>query len=103
MVDVRHSSSLGGVLYGVACLLFGANEEDNSATTSDLLDEGLSLGKQHLSAQEIDDVDAFALTKDVATHLRIPTPRLVSEVDSSFEQFPQSDRVCGGGHTYSLS
>ena len=62
----------------------------------------LSLGKQNLGAEQVDDIDAFALAEDVTTHLWIPTARLVPEVNSSLQQFPQSDRVCGGGHTYSL-
>ncbi len=35
---------------------------------------------------EIDDVDPVALSKDVGAHLRIPAPRLVTEMDAGFEQ-----------------
>ena len=102
MVDVRHSSAFGSVLDRVASLLLSADEENDSSAASDLLDEGLGLSQQNLGAEQVSDVDAFALAEDVTTHLWIPTARLVPEVDSSLQQFPQSDRVCGGGHTYSL-
>ena len=51
----------------------------------DLVNIQASLRHHLIEAQgplEIDDVDATALAEDVALHLRIPPPGLVSEVDA---------------------
>ena len=40
---------------------------------------------------QVDEVDPVALTEDEALHLRVPSPRLVAEVDSGLQQLPHGD------------
>src|SRR5262249_56333082 len=40
---------------------------------------------------QIDDVDAVALAEDEATHLRVPTARLVAEMDAGLQQLLHGD------------
>jgi hypothetical protein len=44
---------------------------------------GLDAG-QRLS--KVDEIDPVALTQNEALHLRVPSPRLVAEVDSGFQK-----------------
>src|SRR5205807_10484284 len=47
--------------------------------------------EQFLGLEEIDDVDAVALTEDEAAHLWIPAARLVAEVNAGLQQLLDSD------------
>src|SRR4029077_13841840 len=40
---------------------------------------------------QIDDVDAVALGEDVALHLRVPAPGLVTEVDAALQELLHAD------------
>ena len=51
----------------------------------------LRLLEQLLGLQQVDDVDAVALTEDEAAHLGVPAARLVAEVHSGLQQLLDSD------------
>src|SRR4051794_40430900 len=86
MVDVRHAGALGHFLDAVARLLLGAHEEHRAAAPRQVVGELLRLLEQLLSLEQVDDVDAVALTEDEAPHLRVPAPRLVAEVHAGLQQ-----------------
>src|SRR3954451_1907736 len=97
MVDVRHAARLGDALDVVAGLLLGPDEQDGPAAGGEVVDELLGLAQQALGLQEVDDVDPAALAPDEAAHLRVPTARLVTEVDSGLQQLPDADVSGHGG------
>ena len=91
VVDVRHAGGGGDLLDAVARLLLGADEQHRAAAVGDLGREALRLLEQGLRLEQVDDVDAAALAVDEAAHLRVPTSRLVAEVDSGFQQLLEAD------------
>src|SRR5262249_1701502 len=91
VVDVGHAGALGDLLDGVARLLLRAHEEDGAAAARELGREVLRLREQPLRLQQIDDVDARALAVDEPPHLRVPTARLMAEMDSGLQQLLDAD------------
>ena len=98
MVDVGHAGGLGRLLDRVARLLLGADEQHGAAPVGDVAGECLGLVEQRLRLQQVDDVDAAALTEDETAHLRVPAARLVAEVDAGLQQLLDPDL----GHRCSL-
>ena len=91
MVDVRHVRRFGGVLDRVAGLLLGAHEQNGAAAARDLGRELACIVQKLLGLEEIDDVDAVALTEDEAAHLGVPTSRLVAEMNAGLQQLLDTD------------
>jgi hypothetical protein len=91
VVHVGHAGVLRDVLDGVARLLLGAHEQHGAAAVGDLGAELLRLLEQRLRLEQVDDVDAPALTEDEAAHLGVPAARLVPEVHSGLQQLPDAD------------
>ena len=91
VVDVRHAGRGGDLLHAVAGLLLGADEQHGAAAVGDLGREALGLLEQGLRLEQVDDVDAAALAVDETAHLRVPTSRLVAEVDSGLQQLLETD------------
>ena len=50
-----------------------------------LLDELVRVVDLRERLLDVDDVDAVALSEDETTHLRVPTPGLVTEMDSGLQ------------------
>src|ERR1019366_3104337 len=71
---------------GVAGLLLGAHEQHRSAAVGNGPGELLGLGEQALSLEQVDDVDAAALTEYEAAHLGVPAARLMAEVNAGLQQ-----------------
>ncbi len=90
VVDIRHVGGLGDFLDRVACLLLGSDEQDCAAAKRHLAGELLRLRQQRLRLEQIDDVDAAALTVDEAAHLGVPAARLVAEMDAGLQQLRDS-------------
>ena len=90
MVHVGHAGVLGDLLDGVARLLLGAHEQHRAAAVGDLGAEALRVLQQRLGLEQVDDVDAAALTEDETAHLRVPAARLVAEVDAGLQQLPDA-------------
>src|SRR5207248_1984821 len=74
----------------VARLLLGAHEEHRAATMGERARELLRLFEQRRGLEEVDDVNAGALSEDEAAHLRIPATRLMAEVDTGLPQLCDS-------------
>ena len=70
----------------ILCLLLGADKKDRAAVSDDLVDRLVCLVNFTYGLLEIDDVDTVALGIDVGSHLRIPSPGLMAEVNTSFEK-----------------
>jgi hypothetical protein len=98
LVDVEHPAALGLLFDRLLGLPLGADEQNRPAVGHRVADECVGVGEPLDRFLQIDDVDAVALPEDVLLHLRIPAPRLVSEMDPRFQQFLHAD----GGHTRSL-
>src|SRR5207244_2835709 len=58
-----------------------------AAAARDFLEKFRSPPKLQDGLVQIDDVNLIALFEDERLHLRIPTLRLVSKMDASFQQF----------------
>ena len=87
MVDVGHAHALCFFLDRLLGLLLGAHEQDGAAVCDGLLDEFVCLIDVGQRLLQVDDVDAVAVGEDEATHLRVPTTRLVAEVHTCVEEF----------------
>src|SRR6185369_13135192 len=85
-VDVRHAARLRLTLDGLLRLLLGADEQHAPAPGDVLPDEPVRSVDAVEGLVQIDDVDPVALTEDETTHLRVPAPGLVPEMDASFQQ-----------------
>ncbi len=86
VVDERHAGGFGDVLDRVARLLLGADEQHGPAAVGERAGELLRLVQRRGGLEQIDDVDAAALTMDEAAHLGVPAARLVAEVDAGLQQ-----------------
>ena len=86
LAHVRHLAALRPRLDGAARLLLGADEQHGAAAGGELAGEAAGFLQQLLGLDEVDDVDPVQLAEYVSAHVRVPAPRLVSEVDPSLEQ-----------------
>src|SRR5205814_631785 len=83
-------------------LLLRADVEDGAAVGDGLLDElerAIDVVQRLL---EVDDVDAVTLGEDVALHLRVPAPGLVTEVDAALQQLLHADDLSHGARSLSF-
>ena len=94
VVDVGHAGRLGDLAHGVARLLLRADEQHGAAAVGDGARELARLVEQALGLQQVDDVDAVALSMQKAAHLGVPSARLVAKMDSGLQQLLDS----GLGH-----
>jgi hypothetical protein len=78
-------------LTGVAGLLLGADEQHGAAAAGDGRGELPRVAQQALRLEEVDDVDAVALTEDEPAHLRVPAARLMTEMDTRLQQLTDAD------------
>ena len=86
LVDIGHASTLGLGLDGLLRLLLGADEKNGTTLGSDVAQRGIGAVAVDDGLLEIENVDAIALTKDVGTHLGVPTTRLVTVVAPGIKQ-----------------
>src|SRR5262245_62168750 len=103
MVDVRHVDALGLVLDGVLRLLLRADEQDGATALRDVAEELPRLVEALSGLREVDDVDAAAFGEDEAAHLRVPTPRLMAEVDPGLQQIAHGDGASASGNCHECS
>jgi hypothetical protein len=93
LVHVEHAAALRFFGDRVLRLALGADEEHGAARGGDVGDEVGGLAIEPGGAAEVQDVNPVPLAEDVGLHLRVPTLRLVSEVDASLQQVFHGDRV----------
>ena len=86
VVDERHPGGFGDILDRVARLLLGADEQHRPAAVGERAGELLRLVERRGGLEQIDDVDAAALTMDETAHLGVPAAGLVAEVDAGLQQ-----------------
>ena len=91
VVDVRLAAALGLVLDRLLGLLLGADEQDRPAVLDGAADEPVGGVDPLEGLLQIDDVDAVALAEDESAHLRVPTARLVAEMDAGLQQLLHGD------------
>jgi hypothetical protein len=99
LVDEGHPHAGRLVVDRFLGLLLRADEEDGPAVGDRLLHE--VVGAVHVGQRllQVDDVDAVALGEDEATHLGVPAPGLVAEVDTGVQQLSHGDDGHGGRAT----
>jgi hypothetical protein len=85
MVDVRHAGALRLLGDDLACLALGAHEQDGAAVLRELTHVLHRVVVHRQRLLEVDDVDLVALAEDVVGHLRIPVPRLVTEMNAGLQ------------------
>ena len=86
LVDVRHPAGLGVLGDRALGLLLRADEEDGAAVGDEVADERVGGLDAAQRLAQVDEIDPVALTQDVALHLRVPSARLVAEVDSGLQK-----------------
>src|SRR6185437_16134187 len=83
-------------------LLLGADVQDGPAVRDGLLDELVRAVDVVQRLLQVNDVDAVALGKDVALHLRVPAPGLVAEMDTALEKLLHADDLSHWGTVLSF-
>jgi len=91
MVDVKHVAALGLFLDYYLGLPLGTDKKDISALTCFLGNKITGLPKQPHGFVEIDYIDAVPWTEDIGFHLGIPTPGLVSEMETRLKHLFHGD------------
>src|SRR5207244_11887151 len=91
LVHVVHPCALGFLGDGLLRLLLRPDEEDLPAVAGEVAHERVRLLNTGECLLQIDDVDAVSLHKDEAAHLGVPASRLMSEVDSGFQELLHRD------------
>ena len=86
MGDVEHPAARGFFLDDVLRLALGADEQHRAAGRHQVAHEVGGFFEELQRLLQVNDVDPVALAEDVRTHLRVPAPGLVTEVDASLEQ-----------------
>src|SRR5438093_1694826 len=91
-----HAGSLGLLGDRLLRLLLRTNEEDLPAVGGEVAHERVRLLDARERLLQVDDVDAVPLHEDESLHLRVPAARLVSEMDSGFQELLHRDdgHVC---------
>src|SRR5213075_611002 len=85
LVHVELPARQCGFFYCFLRLLFAANKQNPATAASDFLQEIGSPPELPHRFIKIDDVNLVALLKNERLHLWIPTLRLVSKMDTSFQ------------------
>ena len=91
----------GGFGDGLLGLALGADEQDAAALGDGVAHDLQSLVQHRDGLGQVDDVDAVPLAVDELAHAGVPTLRLVTVVNASFEQLTQ--REIGKRHVHSFS
>src|SRR6266540_2230733 len=91
VVHIGHAAALRLILDRLLRLLLGADEQDRPAVLDGAANEPVGGVDPLERLLQIDDVDAVALTEDETAHLRVPTARLVAEMDAGLQQLLHGD------------
>src|SRR5262249_38478098 len=91
VVHVGHAAAGRFLLDRLLGLLLGANEQHGAAFLHRAPDEAIGGVDPLQRLLEVDDVDAVALREDEPAHLRVPTTRLVAEMDAGLQQLLHGD------------
>ena len=88
---MKHAAALGLLPHEISGLLLRADKE-HSAPGAHRLAHGLASGFDLADRLlQVNDVDAVALGEDIGPHFGVPTPGLVPEVGSRFQQIADSE------------
>jgi hypothetical protein len=93
--DEELAAAAGLFLDHVLRLTLGSDEEHVTTASSDVGDVAEGRPRHGDRLLQVDDVDAVAGAKDVRLHLRVPTLRLMAEVNSGLEELPHGDSTRG--------
>src|ERR1041385_8462315 len=91
--DEVHRRALSLFAHDVLCLPLRADEENVTAATDGVRDVVERALQKVRGLVQVDDVNAVASAVDVRPHLRIPSLRLMAEVNASVEQIAHRERL----------
>ena len=91
LVHEEHPAPLCFFRHRVLCLPLGAHKQDRPPFGREIHRELFRVAEELRCLRQVDDVDPVPLAEDVCLHLRVPAFRLVTEMDSRFEQILQRD------------
>ena len=100
--DVELADGSRAVLNEFGNLLLGGDEEDVLTGENGVAEELGSFVEESDALGEVDDVDTVALVEDITFHLRVPTLRLVTEVETGVEHILERNTRKGGGRHFHL-
>src|SRR5438876_320111 len=87
LIYIKLAASHCGLFYRFLRLLLTTDKQNFAAATRDFLEKFRGPPKLQDGLIQIDDINLVALFEDERLHLRIPTLRLVSKMNASFQQF----------------
>ena len=100
--DVELADARRAVLDEFGNLLLGGDEEDVLARENGVAEELGGFVEESDALGEVDDVDTVALVEDITFHLRVPTLRLVTEVETGVKHILERNTRKGGGRHFHL-
>ena len=86
LIDIEHTSTQSLFTNGLLCLLFRTDEENRFPFLGNAAEKIICLVYLAYRLLKIDDIDAIALGEDIPRHLRVPTPCLMSEVNTCLQK-----------------
>ena len=86
LIYIEHTAALRLNLDGVLSLFLGSYKQDDSALCGDVEYRVIGLVNLAYGFLQVDDVDTVSLGIDVGSHFRVPSSRLMSEVNTGFQQ-----------------
>ena len=100
--DVELADAPRAVLDEFGNLLLRGDEKDVLTGENGVAEELGGFVEESDALGEVDDVDTVALIEDITFHLRVPTLRLVTEVETGVEHILESNTRKGGGRHFHL-
>ncbi len=85
VVRVVHSAALRFLGDGFLRLALGPHKQNRAALRGDFHHEARGFAEHLQSLLQIDNVNAIALPEDIFLHFRVPTARLVAEVNAGLQ------------------
>src|SRR5215472_4507474 len=87
LVHIELPARQGSLFYGFLCLFLATDEQNPAAASRDILKKRRCTLELPHRFIEVDDVNLIALFENEWLHLWIPTLRLVSKMNTSFQKF----------------
>ena len=91
VIHVKHPAAFGFLADGVLSLTLGTHEEHVAPVGREIANELGGVAEIVQRLLQVDDVNSIPLAENERLHLRVPTPCLVPEVYSGFEQLLHLD------------
>src|SRR4030042_1779380 len=103
MIHIEHSTTSGLLANRLLSLLLCPDKEDIFSFGYDIPNELIGFLEELNSFLKIDDINSISCPKDIWFHFRVPTFRLMAEMNPSLQKFFHRYRGHRTLHFFSIS